>query len=57
MDKKKLVKQKWVSEAAYYKSLERNIKTGTASGDWIEAEQEYQLLIKKYVKPGLVRIV
>jgi len=57
MDKKKLVKQKWISEAAYYKSLERNTKTGSASSDWVEAEQEYLLLIKKYVKSGLVRIV
>jgi len=57
MDKKTLVKQKWISEAAYYKSLERVTKTGTASRDWIEAEQDYQLLINKRIKSGLVRLV
>jgi len=57
MDKKTIVKQKWISEAAYYKSLERKTKTATASSDWIEAEQDYQLLINKRVKSGLVRLV
>ncbi len=56
MDKKILIKQKWISESAYYKSLERKAKTGSASSDWIEAEQEYLLLINKHVKSGLVRL-
>ncbi len=56
MNKKLDVKQKWISDAAYYKSLERDPMIGSERIDWLEAEQEYQLLYKNRIKFGLVRI-
>ncbi len=57
MDKKTLAKRQWISEAAYYKSLEKTEKINSEYNDWIESEQEYQRLSNKYIKSGLVRIV
>jgi len=59
MNKKTRVKQKWISDAAYFKSLERQgamEKKGNIQKDWLEAEQEYQLLDKQTIKLGLVRL-
>jgi len=56
MNEKLLLKQKWISDAAYYKSLARVSKPGSEHWDWLEAEQEYKVLVKKRVKSGLVRI-
>lgn len=50
------VKEKWISDAAYYKYLNRGFTPGSADKDWLEAEQEYHELIKKRIKAGLVRI-
>lgn len=54
MNKKQLQKHKWVSDAAYYKSLKRILDPGSESQDWFEAEQEYRELNKKCIKSGLV---
>jgi len=48
--------EKWISEAAYYKSLERSPKPGLETQDWLEAEQDYRQLMNKRIKSGLVRI-
>jgi hypothetical protein len=56
MNENKSNKEKWISDAAYYKSLKRVSKPGLENTDWLEAEQEYKQLIRKRVKPGLVLI-
>lgn len=48
--------EKWISDAAYYKSLERMPMPGLETRDWLEAEQEYRQLMNKRIKSGLVRI-
>ncbi len=54
MNEAKSNKEKWISDAAYYKSLKRVPKPGLENADWLEAEQEYRQLIQKRVKSGLV---
>ena len=54
MSNKKSLQEKWISEAAYFKSLERTPRLGLENRDWLEAEQEYKQLIQKRVKSGLV---
>lgn len=59
MNEKTIVKQKWISDAAYFKSLERQVTMemkGSERNDWLEAEQEYQLLDNQRAKLGLVRL-
>ena len=56
MNKNQSPKEKWISDAAYYKSLGRDTKPGKESQDWLEAEKEYKQLMHKHVKSGLVRI-
>ncbi len=56
MNNKQSQKQKWISEAAYYKSLERLSKPGMEKRDWFEAEQEFKQLLNQRIKSGLVRI-
>jgi hypothetical protein len=56
MNANKSNKEKWISDAAYYKSLKRLPKSGLENRDWLEAEQEYRQLIQKRVKSGLVII-
>ena len=56
MSKEKIEKKKWISDAAYYKSLSRGFKQGFETKDWIEAEQKFNELMNKRIKPGLVRI-
>jgi len=48
--------EKWISDAAYYKSLARSPKPGLETQDWLAAEQEYRQLMNKRIKSGLVRI-
>ena len=56
MNRDKIEKKKWVSEAAYYKSLNRGFNQGFEDKDWIEAEQLFNELMNKRIKAGLVRI-
>ena len=49
-------KEKWISDAAYYKSLARFAMPGLEIRDWLEAEQEYGQIMKTRIKSGLVRI-
>lgn len=49
-------KEKWISDAAYFKSLQRDLTQGLENQDWLDAEQEYKRLMKKQPKIGLVRI-
>ena len=52
----KIEKKKWISDAAYYKSLNRGFNQGFENQDWVEAEQQFYELMKNRIKPGLVRI-
>jgi len=56
MDKDKIEKTKWISDAAYYKALSRGFNQGFENKDWIEAEQQFNALMKKRIKAGLVRL-
>ena len=56
MNRDKIEKKKWISDAAYYKSLNRGFFQGFENKDWFEAEQQFNELMKKRIKPGLVRI-
>jgi len=49
-------RQKWISDAAYYKSIAREPKPGLDRFDWLEAEQEYRAEMGKRIKSGLRRI-
>ncbi|WP_428354165.1 DUF2934 domain-containing protein [Methyloprofundus sp.] len=48
--------QKWISDAAYFNSLNRDTKPGQDVKDWLAAEKLYFQLMKKRVKTGLVKI-
>lgn len=50
------LKDKWISDAAYYKSLERTENQNMDKHDWFEAEQELQKVISNRVKSGLVML-
>ena len=56
MSRDKTEKKKWISDAAYYKSLSRGFNQGFENKDWFEAEQQFNELMKKRIKQGLVRI-
>ena len=56
MSREEIEKKKWISDAAYYKSLSRGFNQGFENQDWIEAEQQFHELMKKRIKVGLVRI-
>ena len=56
MNRDKIEKTKWISDAAYYKSLNRGFNQGFENKDWFEAEQQFNHLMNKRIKPGLVRI-
>ncbi|MCK5189369.1 MAG: DUF2934 domain-containing protein [Methylococcales bacterium] len=56
MNRDKIEKKKWISDAAYYKSLNRGFNQGFENQDWVEAEQQFYELMKNRIKPGLVRI-
>jgi len=55
ISKNEILKEKWISDAAYYKSLERDVKVERESQDWLDAEQEFERLMGSRVKSGLVR--
>ena len=57
MNRDKIEKKKWISDAAYYKSLNRGFNQGFENQDWVEAEQQFYELMKNRIKPGLVRII
>ena len=56
MKRDRIEKKKWISDAAYYKSLNRDFNQGFENEDWFEAEQQFNELMKNRIKPGLVRI-
>ena len=56
MNRDKIEKKKWISDTAYYKSLNRGFNQGFENQDWVEAEQQFYELMKNRIKPGLVRI-
>lgn len=56
ISKNEVLKEKWISDAAYYKSLERDAKVGLESQDWLDAEQEFERLMGSRVKSGLVKL-
>jgi len=56
MSKDKTEKKRWISDAAYYKALGRGFNQGLENKDWLEAEQQFEKLMNKRIKPGLVRI-
>jgi len=49
-------RQKWISDAAYYKSIARESMPGLDRLDWLEAEKEYRDEMAKRIKFGLRRI-
>ena len=56
MSNNQVQKHKWISDAAYFNSLKREVKPGQDTQDWLAAEQQYLQLMQKRVKSGLVRI-
>ena len=56
LSKEKTHKDKWISDAAYYKSLDRDFNPGLENKDWVEAEQQFNELMKKRIKSGLIRM-
>ena len=48
--------QKWIADAAYFNSLNREPRLDQENKDWLNAEQQYREFMKKRVKAGLVRI-
>jgi len=56
ISKNEVLKEKWISDAAYYKSLERDVKVAQESKDWLDAEQEFERLMGSRIKSGLVRL-
>ena len=56
MSKNQVQKQKWISDAAYFNSIKRQLKPCQDVQDWLVAEQQYLDLMQKRVKSGLVRI-
>ena len=56
MNQRQSLAQKWISDAAYFISLNREPKPGQEINDWLTAEQQYYMLVNIRVKSGLVRI-
>ncbi len=57
MSKTKSAKQKWISDAAYFKSLKRStVSVGSDYRDWLEAEHDFDIEIQKRVKSGLRKL-
>ncbi len=46
----------WISVCAYFKSLTRGSFSEYEVSDWLEAEKEYQTLMSRQWKSGLVRL-
>lgn len=45
---------RWLAEAAYYKALARGFKPHHEMEDWLHARQEFEALLAKRRKHGLV---
>jgi hypothetical protein len=56
MSKNQVQKQKWISDTAYFNSIKHELEPDQALKNWLDAEQQYQELMQKRVKSGLVRI-
>lgn len=56
MPEKQTPKHKWISDAAYFNSINNQSKPNQEIKDWLSAEQQYYQLISNRVKSGLVRI-
>ena len=56
MSKNQVQKQKWISDAAYFNSLKREFEPDQNLQNWLDAELQYQELMQKRIKSGLVRI-
>lgn len=48
--------QQWIAEAAYYKALARNFSPNLNQEDWLAAEKDYQAMLSKQQKNGLVSL-
>lgn len=48
--------QQWVAESAYYKALARSFTSNREQEDWLEAEKDYQAMLSKQQKNGLVSL-
>lgn len=48
--------RQWISDSAYFKSLTRGFLPEYEVTDWLEAEKEYQSLMSRQWKSGLVRL-
>ena len=46
----------WIAEAAYYKALARNFSPNLNQDDWLAAEKDYQAMLSKQQKNGLVSL-
>lgn len=56
MTQNQTLAQKWISDAAYFSSLNRGPSPDQEIKDWLAAEQLYYKLAQTRVKSGLVRI-
>ena len=46
----------WIAEAAYYKALARNFIPNHEQEDWLEAKNDYETMLSKQKKNGLVSL-
>lgn len=56
MTQNQTLAEKWISDAAYFSSLNRESTPDQELKDWLAAEQLYYKLLQTRVKSGLVRI-
>lgn len=47
----------WIAESAYYKALARNFMPNRDQEDWLEAKKDYQEMLSKQQRNGLVWLV
>lgn len=57
MTQNQTLAEKWISDAAYFSSLNRESTPEQEIKDWLAAEKLYYKLVQTRVKSGLVRIV
>ena len=48
--------RQWISDSAYFKALMRGFIPEHEVQDWLEAEIEYETLMSRHWKSGLVRL-
>ena len=48
--------RQWISDSAYFKALMRGFSPEHKVQDWLEAEKEYETLMCRQWKSGLVRL-